>query len=169
MRRLITGGIKSGKSRFALELARNWEGEVSFIATATHSDEEMSERIRRHQRERRELSGHACFVTRETGIDIESAAREAPAQIVLDCLTLWMGSVYGCNPIPQWQEMLDRFLQIARGELIVVTNEVGLGNIPPDSATRAYNEALGEANRRVAQAVDEVYFMVAGLPMKIKG
>lgn len=171
MFRLITGGVKSGKSYLALELARAWQREAQFIATATPSDEEMRAKIRRHQRERAQLQDGPRFITTEAPLRIDGAARTAGSHMILDCITLWMANVYAQDPKPAWEPILDGFIEAAagRGEVIVVTNEVGLGNIPMDPLTRAYNEALGNANRRLAHAADEVYLLIAGIPMKMKG
>lgn len=168
---LITGGVKSGKSSFALELAREWQGEAHFIATATASDEEMRAKIRRHQEERAKLHDGPRFITSEAPLRIDGAARTAGSHMILDCITLWMANVYAHSPRPAWEPILDGFIAAAagRGGVIVVTNEVGLGNIPMDPLSRAYNESLGNANTRLAQAADEVYLLIAGIPMKMKG
>ncbi len=157
---LITGGVKSGKSSFALELAGNWMGNLHFLATATAFDKEMEDKIRRHQEER-----DPRFITVEEPLHIEKYIKP---QMVLDCVTLWMNNIFFNEMEGEWEAILGSFLRDMDRETIIVSNETGFGNIPPDRISRRYNNALGTANKMIAGAVDEVYLMVAGIPLRVK-
>ncbi len=160
MRTLITGGVKSGKSSQALKLADAFPGEKTFIATATAFDDEMKQRITRHRRER-----DASYRTLEEPLYLQKA--EGP-NIVLDCLTMWMNNLFFKGMEDQWEAILIPFLDNLPANAVIVTNEVGLGNIPADRATRRYNEYLAAANKCTAARVDRVIMMVAGLPLYVK-
>ncbi len=157
---LITGGVKSGKSSYALRLAEAWESPKFFLATAVAFDKEMKLKIIRH-RDDRGLS----YDTIEEPIHIDRYARD---RLVLDCVTLWMNNLFFQNLETQWEKILERFLDRMYSDTILVTNETGLGNIPVDAKSREYNNALGSANRLIAGRVDEVYMMVAGIPLRVK-
>ncbi len=174
---LILGGARSGKSSYAEERARQSGRPVIFLATAQAGDEEMATRIAAHQARR-----PANWST------IEAPLRPAQALIkldrtaslvLLDCLTLLASNVLLSLPEPLTQEVaeaalgreIDELLSVyaARQESwLVISNEVGLGLVPPYPLGRFYRDALGRANQRLAAAADEVIFMVAGLPMWVK-
>lgn len=160
MRVMITGGVKSGKSSYALRLAERFHDERFFLATAEAFDDEMREKIKMHQQER----GNT-FITIEEPVYIDRVVKE---NLILDCITLWMNNIMMRDLEDRWQQILGRFLSTMGNNTIIVTNETGLGNIPPNELTRRYNRMIGLANRLVADAVDEVYLMVAGIPVKIK-
>ena len=160
MKAMITGGVKSGKSSYALSLAENFQGKKVFLATAEAFDDEMRDKIERHQKERGD-----SFITIEEPIKIDHIIE---SNLILDCITLWMNNILFNSLEDQWEDILTRFLTQMQENTIIVTNETGLGNIPANELTRRYNRYLGLANRLVAQAVDDVYFMVAGIPLKIK-
>ena len=160
MKAMITGGVKSGKSSYALSLAESFQGKKVFLATAEAFDDEMRDKIDRHQKERGD-----SFITIEEPIKIDQVIEN---NLILDCITLWMNNILFKSLEDQWQDILTRFLTRMQENTIIVTNETGLGNIPANELTRRYNRYLGLANRLVAQAVDDVYFMVAGIPLKIK-
>ena len=157
---LFTGGVKSGKSTWALALARKRYGTTRFLATAEAFDDEMRERIAQHQQER-----GAEFPTIEEPLHID---RHAEPGVLLDCITMWVNNCiyYGHET---WRETLLRFLDGIEGDAIIVTNETGLGTIPADPRTRRYHRILGEANMLIAQRADQVIFMVSGIPWAIKG
>lgn len=157
---LITGGVKSGKSSYALALAEAWKSPRFYLATAVALDDEIKLKITRHQEER-----GAGYVTIEEPVHID---RHVQDRLVLDCVTLWMNNVFFNDLEAEWEEILKRFLDRMHGDTIVVTNETGLGNIPADAVSRRYNEALGRANKLIAARVDEVYLMVSGIPLRIK-
>ena len=160
-RLLVTGGIKSGKSSYALERANLLPGIKNFLATAIPFDKEMENRIIRHKEER----GPEYF-TIEEPIDIHLHGRD---NLILDCITVWMNNLFYKEREDEWINILELFLSNNRKNIIIVTNEVGLGNIPMDPVTRKYNEYLAAANKMIAESMDEVVLMVAGLPMCVKG
>ena len=160
MRVLITGGIKSGKSSHALETAGEFPGEKTFLATATAFDEEMKKRIEIHKKER-----GPEYNTVEEPIYIQNVKGE---NIVLDCLTMWMNNLFFKGMEEEWEDILLSFLDGMPKNAVIVTNEVGLGNIPPDRVSRKYNEYLAAANKLTAKRVDRVVMMVSGLPLILK-
>lgn len=165
---LVTGGIKSGKSRIALKLASDIEsGEKFFIATARAIDPEMQEKIAKHKGER----GND-FRTQEEPIHLGAALRRIdPSTAVVDCLTLWVSNLlFELSEEEKLSAIEDFFaaLREASGSIIIVTNEVGWGIIPSDEVSRQYQNELGTLNQQVAQVCDEVYVMFSGIRMRIK-
>lgn len=160
MRTLLTGGVKSGKSRRALELAAAFPERRYFLATATAFDDEMRDRIERHKAERA-----GSFDTVEEPFDIDRAARE---RMVLDCVPMWLNNLFFAERETDWEPILGRFLAALPRDIVIVTNETGMGVIPADPLSRRYGMALGLINARLASAVDRVELMVAGLPLRIK-
>ena len=161
---LITGGVKSGKSSRALELARSqFKQPIHFIATAEVLDEEMRARIARHREERGEE-----FITHEEPLDIGKAIAGAGPSVVVDCIPMWINNLIYYQREGDFAAILEAFIGNMAQYAIVVTNETGLGNIPFDEATRRYNILLAEANRKIAAAADAVELMVCGIPLKVK-
>jgi len=160
MRVLVTGGVKSGKSSRALELARSFAPDRWFLATATPFDDEMRDRIARHRAER-----DSSFTTVEEPFDIDSAARE---RMILDCVPMWLNNLFFADREGDWEAILGRFIDRWPDDTVVVTNEIGMGVIPADPLSRRYGIALGLANARLAAAADRVELMVAGIPLKVK-
>jgi adenosylcobinamide kinase/adenosylcobinamide-phosphate guanylyltransferase len=186
---LILGGQKSGKSRRAELLARDWLAEAGdhravLIATGQAWDDEMRERIARHQRDRAErVSG---LQTVEEPHDVAGAVtRHSTAQtlLVVDCLTLWL--THWTMPVGaeamnfeqkqalalDWQAQVAMFLEAlwqAPGPVVLVGNEIGLGVIPMGREVRAFVDALGTLNQQVAQVCPRVTLMAAGLPLTLK-
>ena len=169
---LITGGCRSGKSRYALERGESVEaGSRTFIATCPRVDAEMSERIRRHQRER---EGRG-WQTVEEQTDLVRALRDTDAPIVVvDCLSLWVNNLMYADGETDEDSVADRcerFLEACggrEGTVLAVTNEVGLGVVPDNALARRYRDLLGRCNQTVAAGADEVVFMVSGIPNRIK-
>jgi adenosylcobinamide kinase/adenosylcobinamide-phosphate guanylyltransferase len=173
---LISGGCRSGKSRQALELAEKGGGGRLLVATCAPLDEEMKARIARHQAERR---GRGWETIEET-IDLEGVLRtNAAFEVVLvDCLTLWINNLL--HAAQQQSRELDeeemglraaKVVDICRqrpGKVVLVTNEVGLGIMPENALARRFCDLVGRCNQVVAQAADEVIFMVSGLPLRLK-
>lgn len=159
-RLLITGGIKSGKSSYALERANLLEGKKNFLATAIPFDKEMEDRIVRHKAER-----GSEYHTTEESLDIHLHEMD---NLILDCVTVWMNNLFYKEKEDEWKTILSQFISRNKGNIIIVTNEVGLGNIPMDPITRKYNEYLAAANKFIASYMDEVVLMVSGLPMWVK-
>ena len=186
---LILGGQKSGKSRRAELLARDWlarspEHRALLIATAQPWDGEMRARIARHQHDRAErVPGLA---TLEEPRDLAAVLRRestAHTLLVVDCLTLWltnwtmpagaesMDSEQKQALAHNWQAQAALFLiaiEQAPGPVVLVGNEIGLGVIPLGREVRAFVDALGQLNQQVAQACERVTLMAAGLPLTLK-
>jgi adenosylcobinamide kinase/adenosylcobinamide-phosphate guanylyltransferase len=160
MRTLITGGIKSGKSRHALLLAEEFTGPRSFLATAEALDEEMAAKIRRHQEER-----GGRFRTIEEPLLIHEKLEES---MVLDCLTLWVNNVLYYGKEGEFDSWLGAFIERLPRDIVIVTNEVGMGFVPLDPLSRKYGVMLGTANARVAAACDRLVLMVAGQGLRVK-
>ena len=169
---LILGGARSGKSDFAQSLARVRGGEdVLFVATAQALDDEMAARIENHRRAR-----PASWKTLQVPRGLAGALQTATAAsvVILDCVTLWVSNVMLADeataPDAMARELNDllAWYRESQCELIVVSNEVGMGLVPENPLGRAYRDLLGIMNKLLAAAADEVFFVVAGLPMEIK-
>jgi len=161
MRVLITGGVKSGKSRRALEFAVDFAPDRWFLATATAFDDEMCDRISRHRAERAASS----FTTIEEPVAIDTVLRE---RMVLDCIPMWLNNLFFAQREADWEPILNRVIAGLPRDIIIVTNETGMGVIPADPLSRRYGMALGIANAKLAAAADRVELMVAGLPLRVK-
>jgi adenosyl cobinamide kinase/adenosyl cobinamide phosphate guanylyltransferase len=165
---LITGGVGSGKTHHALNLATP-AARKAYIATApTRLDAEMDRKIRVHQGER-----DASYTTIEEQLQLADAYRRAldfPCDtILIDCLTLWASNLIFTETAED--EPLDRFLSLlatSPRRTIIVTNEVSLGVIPADPMTRRYCALLARINRCVAALADEVLLLVSGIPVPVK-
>ena len=195
----IIGGQRSGKSRRAELLARDWlaqspDHQAVMIATATAWDDEMKERIARHQLDRSErVPG---MVTVEEPVNLGEAVQthtKPQTIVVVDCLTLWLTNLLmphedaenssenikkdkkkalNKHPDPETHAQAATFLiaiKNAAGPVILVGNEIGLGVIPMGRETRAFVDALGRLNQEVAAVCERVTFMAAGLPLTLKG
>jgi adenosylcobinamide kinase/adenosylcobinamide-phosphate guanylyltransferase len=177
---LILGGARSGKSSYAQKLAGERSERVLYVATALAFDEEMTARIAAHQAER-----PAGWRTLEAPHEVGAAVRAGCGDedvLLLDCLTLLANNVI--LPLPDEESPgfaqaaqaaldaeIDSLLEAyaaSSSEWIVVSNEVGLGLVPPYPLGRVYRDVLGRANQKLAQAADQVVFMVAGIPMIVK-
>ena len=163
---LITGGARSGKSRRAETRAQNFPGRPVYIATAEALDIEMEERIGRHRARR-----GGDWIEREVPLDLAQALTETDgggARLV-DCLTLWLSNLMHAGR--DWSreaDLLAETLRQQRSPVVLVTNELGLGIVPDNALGRAFRDAAGLLNQTVAAVADEVEFVVAGLPMKVK-
>ena len=168
---LVLGGVRSGKSRYALELAAGVP-RVTFIATAEHrEDEEMKRKIERHRAER---PGH--WQTVEESLELAAAIASATEcdLLLIDCLTLFAAKlldVFGNDPAGLSASVtgLCAALQRPPCSIVLVSNEVGSGVVPSFEMGRRYRDVLGEINQRVAAIADRVVLMVAGLPLALKG
>jgi len=180
---LITGGIKSGKSQFALNIAREIEGAIPqlhsplittpdpvekiFIATALPIDREMEDKIEKHKRER-----GSDFKTVEEAIHLGDVFKGInPSTAVIDCLTLWLSNLFFETSEAERESEIESFIKVLKefeGNAIIVTNEVGWGIIPQDEISRMYQSELGILNQRTAQICDEVYMLISGIPLRIK-
>lgn len=170
---LITGGRRSGKSTYALDLAQSLGDKRLYLATAEAWDEEMKARISRHREERGD-----GWETVEEPLNVEDiiASSRHYDVILVDCLTLWLSNVmHEDEDVIDDEYILERIgeLAIAFGEsknpVIVVTNELGLGVIPDNPLSRRFTDLAGIMNQQMAAAADRVVFTVSGIPMTIKG
>ena len=167
---LVTGGARSGKSSYVLELAAPYSRKA-FIATAEAFDDEMQDRIVKHQAER-----GRDFVTVEEPVDLADALRSLPDDIdvaVVDCLTVWLGNLMYHRKVehvdaPEITDLL-AVLENPPCSVLLVTNEVGMGIVPDNALARAYRDLAGSLNQRVAAVVDRVVFMACGCPLQMKG
>lgn len=163
---LITGGARSGKSRHAEARVRIWPGRPVYIATAEPLDDEMAERIAQHRARRGDE-----WTDRKVPLDLAKALVETDgggARLV-DCLTLWLSNLLHAER--DWSTAIAELagtLKSQRSLVVLVTNEVGLGIVPDNALARAYRDAAGIMNQTIAGVADEVEFVVAGLPMKLK-
>ncbi|MCX6047179.1 MAG: bifunctional adenosylcobinamide kinase/adenosylcobinamide-phosphate guanylyltransferase [Chloroflexi bacterium] len=181
----ILGGARSGKSDYALELARQLAGDqtVLFVATAQAGDAEMAERITRHRAERPE-HWQTLEAPRQVGAAITTYLPQVarpPAVIVVDCLTLLVSNVLFAGedaetePYLQIQARMDDEVaallvaaHVANCPVLIVSNEVGLGIVPLGRISRAYQDLIGRANRQVAAAAERAIFLLAGIPLDLK-
>lgn len=168
---LVLGGVRSGKSRWAQELAAK-AARVAYIATAQALDPEMVEKIRHHREER-----PSHWRTFEEPLEIGRAIVEHAATfdvMLVDCLTVFVANLQGATEVDPdcMARRTGDFLEALRTlpvSLVLVSNEVGSGVVPPYPAGRKFRDALGELNQRVAEIADNVVLMVAGLPLTLKG
>jgi adenosylcobinamide kinase/adenosylcobinamide-phosphate guanylyltransferase len=174
---LILGGARSGKSSYAQSLAEETGKSVTFIATAQALDEEMSTRIQKHRRER-----PAGWETLELPSNIASHVQQIRSDVViLDCITLLTSNLVMqfvkddlVDEVPfkqAVQEEIDKLLariHEQKQDWFIISNEVGLGLVPPYQMGRVYRDWLGWSNQRLAREADKVILMVAGIPTVIK-
>ncbi len=169
---VITGGVKSGKSACAIEIALGQTEfpDRIFIATATPFDDEMREKIKKHRKERGQ-----SFVTVEEPVRLADAVASANGNTrrcaVVDCLTVWLCNLSLEMDERSAEEQVEKFAEQFEkftGLLITVTNETGMGVIPPEKQSRAYTAALAALNRRLVSLCDEAHFLVAGAPIRLK-
>jgi len=177
---LLIGGAGSGKSHFAQELAPKLGEPVLFVATAVAGDEEMHQRISEHRRKRPPWS--TLEVT--TGVGKRILEKLGSAKVVIvDCITLLVNNIFSQysdqtgepidapliekKVITEINELIECINQVD-ASFIIVTNEVGLGLVPTSRLGRLYRDLLARVNQMLAEAADEVYLMVSGLPVLIK-
>jgi adenosylcobinamide kinase/adenosylcobinamide-phosphate guanylyltransferase len=166
---LFTGGGRSGKSSHALKSAEKYDKDRLFIATAVGFDDEMRERIKNHQMER----GNE-FITIEEAKDIASVIKKYEQKvnvILIDCLSVWLGNLMYYYPEKSEFEEINSFLNAlknTKSDIIIVTNEVGMGIIPGDKISRKYRDLAGSLNQKVAKIANSVILMVSGIEVKIK-
>ena len=170
MKKLILGGVRSGKSKLAEQHALATGLPVTYIATATGEDDEMSARIAHHQAQR---PGHWQLVEEPLAL-AATLQRLAAANhcLLVDCLTLWLTNLLCAQDESRLQTEVDAFLQILPtlpGHIILVSNETGMGVVPMGELTRRYCDEAGRLHQAVALACEHVILTVAGLPLKLKG
>jgi adenosylcobinamide kinase/adenosylcobinamide-phosphate guanylyltransferase len=166
---LIGGGARSGKSSFALTYAREHGTRLAFIATAEPCDDEYRRRIERHRAER-----PAEFRTVEEPLEIASCIQALDQSfdlIVVDCLTLWLNNLMYVNREPLESEY-SKLVTAASGssaQVILVTNEVGCGIVPESELARRFRDEAGRLNQLAASAAGDIFWMIFGIPMQVKG
>jgi adenosylcobinamide kinase/adenosylcobinamide-phosphate guanylyltransferase len=173
---LVIGGARSGKSSYAQKLAEEIDAPRAFIATCPVVDDEIADRIRKHQHSRSE----ADWETIEEPVDLAGALRNTCSYNValVDCLTLWVNNLMyeserkgedvtedGVSRV--CREILDVCSGLS-GTVIFVTNEVGMGIVPGDSLSRRYRDLVGRCNQVIATAADSVMLVTCGIPMTLK-
>ncbi|MBR1087136.1 bifunctional adenosylcobinamide kinase/adenosylcobinamide-phosphate guanylyltransferase [Bradyrhizobium manausense] len=163
---LITGGARSGKSKRAESRTRAFPGQPVYVATAEALDAEMEARIAKHRARR-----GTEWIEREVPLDLVPAlvATDGGGARLVDCLTLWLSNLMHAER--DWEREVSRLaiaLPRLESPVVFVTNEVGLGIVPDNALARSFRDAAGIMNQTIAAIADEVEFIVAGLPMKLK-
>ncbi len=180
---MVTGGARSGKSTFAENKVSEFGGKVLYIATSIAFDEEMKDRIRKHREQRPQ--GWSTFEGYK-GFDVCLAKELSGVQaVILDCLTLMVSNIM-LEMSMDWENIstaevdaveaavrdevskLVALAQMSTQPFVIVTNELGMGVVPPTVLGRAVRDFAGRANQMLAAAADEVYLCVSGIPVKIK-
>ncbi len=181
---LVTGGVRSGKSTFAEQMAAKRGNRILYVATSKDIDDEMHLRIGKH-RGKRPQSWHTLEAYKGFGAVLPCKARDMDA-VLIDCITVMTANLV----LEQWGDreavgaeeidrieasVLDEFLRFTdtvkslKCDCIAVTNETGMGVVPPYPLGRAFRDISGRVNQLLAGHCDEAYFCVAGIPLKIKG
>jgi adenosylcobinamide kinase/adenosylcobinamide-phosphate guanylyltransferase len=163
----ITGGQRSGKSSYAQRLAESLSVNPVYLATARRWDDDFKERINRHQADRGESWQ---TIEEETALSRHDLSEKT---VLLDCITLWLNNIFFDNEFKlnpsleaaktEWNKFIEQDFT-----LIVVSNEIGMSMHAPDESSRHFADLQGWINQYIAKTADEVYFVVAGIPMKIK-
>jgi adenosylcobinamide kinase/adenosylcobinamide-phosphate guanylyltransferase len=166
---LIGGGVRSGKSAFALNMARRLGQRRLYVATAEARDDEMAARIHRHARER-----GSEFRTLEAPLEVVEAVGSAQDAdvLVLDCLTLWLSNLLLRGDAEERiLEHVERLLETLRGKSVhalLITNEVGMGVVPESALGRSFRDLCGRAHQVLAARADEIYFGALGTLIRLK-
>jgi adenosylcobinamide kinase/adenosylcobinamide-phosphate guanylyltransferase len=166
---LVLGGTRSGKTGFAERMAMRAGETPLYLATAQALDAEMRDRVKLHQQQR-----HKRFATLEEPLELATALKAAAREhdiILVDCLTLWITNLLGANRnvAEAVDELIATLPGIDTARVILVSNEVGLGIVPDNPLARMFRDLAGAAHQRLAEICTEVHFVVAGLPMTLKG
>ena len=181
---LVTGGARSGKSDFAESLCIKQHNKTAYIATSIAFDDEMKDRVRKHQESRPK-----DWKTYEIYKDIYSIVKDLDKNhdtVLLDCVTLMVNNLmfyYNMNIDTATVEELNEVEHYIKDQIlklleaikntnlyfVIVTNELGMGIVPENKLSRIYRDFVGRANQLIAKNSDEVYFVVSGIPMKVKG
>ncbi|MHB1110496.1 MAG: bifunctional adenosylcobinamide kinase/adenosylcobinamide-phosphate guanylyltransferase [Devosia sp.] len=166
---LILGGARSGKTGLGERMAMRAGAKPAYLATAEALDGEMRDRVEMHQRQRQ-----GRFATIEEPLEltreIVKAARSHDV-ILVDCLTLWITNLLGANRdvAAAVEDLVVTLAQINTARVILISNEVGLGIVPENALARSFRDLAGSAHQRLAEICADVYLVVAGLPMTLKG
>lgn len=170
MRTLILGGARSGKSALAEQLAHESQREVVYIATAQAGDEEMAARIAHHRARR-----PAAWLSIEEPLHLADVLRKHARQdrcVLVDCLTLWLSNVLGDADTQRFEHERSSLLETLptlSGDVLMVSNEVGLGIVPMGALTRRFVDETGRLHQSIAAISERVLFVAAGLPLAMKG
>ncbi|WP_298652879.1 bifunctional adenosylcobinamide kinase/adenosylcobinamide-phosphate guanylyltransferase [uncultured Proteiniphilum sp.] len=163
----ITGGQRSGKSRFAQKLAEGYSAHPLYLATARRWDDDFEQRIRRHQADRGEK-----WETVEEEKQLSSLPLSGRT-VLLDCITLWLTNIFHDHQydlqasLEEAKSEWDRFIQ-QDFRLIVVSNEIGMCLHAPDEVSRHFTDLQGWVNQYIAKTADKVYVMISGIPLQLK-
>lgn len=164
---LVLGGARSGKSRYAEEVLTKAPGPWIYLATAQVLDDEMLARIEHHRKRR-----GPDWRTVEAPLDLPAAIAnhgQGGQPLLIDCLTLWLSNVLLAEMnIAAESERLVAALSAVEGPVVAVSNEVGSGIVPDNELARAFRDAQGQLNQRIAAVADHVVLVVAGLPLTLK-
>ena len=164
----ITGGVRSGKSSYAIQLAKG-SPSVVFVATALPSDEEMKQRIERHQRER-PISWKTVEVL--DGKITDKIGCLTGDTVIVDCLTLYVSrrlmEGFDLEGIRSEVDTLLDFIERNFKRAILVSNEVGWGVVPDSQLGRKFSEVIGSINQFIAERADEVFLLISGIPLRVK-
>ena len=165
---LVLGGARSGKSLFAERQVKATGLSACYIATAEAHDAEMAERIRKHRRRRGD-----AWVTVEEPLCLADALDDATSPgsaVLVDCLTLWLANVMAAGRSPERDvDDLVHVLAKAEGQVVLVSNEVGMGIVPENALARRFRDEAGTMHQRVGAIAGRVIFVAAGLPLSLKG
>jgi len=171
----VIGGAKSGKSSFALKEASKIAGPKAYIATAEALDDEMHTRIEDHKLER-----GSDWQTYEENLKVSETLKDLDGKysaVILDCLTIWLSNLLVRSDMddPEHKTIHEAIEGLTAGlkkiddmQLFIVSNEVGTGIVPENRIARQFRDLAGKLNQKVAEIADEVYLVVAGIPLKIK-
>jgi adenosylcobinamide kinase/adenosylcobinamide-phosphate guanylyltransferase len=166
---LVGGGVRSGKSAYAVARARALGSRRAFLATARAYDEEMAERIRRHQAER---AGDFALIEEPIAVAEAVARLDGFDVAVIDCITLWLSNqlLDGVSPgeIERRASSLAGALRSAPCHVVVVTNEVGMGVHPETALGRTFRDLAGRTHQALARAADEIHLAVLGVLLRLK-
>ena len=164
---LVLGGARSGKSRYAESLIEALPPPWIYLATAEARDAEMAKRIAEHRARR-----DAGWRTIEAAHDLAAALGRVPpgVPVLIDCLTLWLSNrMLAEADMDREIERLEAALVEQKGTVVLVSNEVGSGIVPDNALPRRFQDLQGTLNQKVAAKASRVVFMVAGLPLQLKG
>ena len=167
----ILGGCRSGKSRYALQLAEASPGTKKvYVATCIPQDQEMEQRVARHRKDR-----GSEWETLESPLELAQTLKEWSRNdhvLLVDCLTMWVSNLLMQNADPEQlrghAQVLAGQLGSGAGQVILVSNEVGAGVVPDNALARTFRDAVGELNQIVASVAQTVFWTAAGIPMRIK-
>ena len=166
---LITGGARSGKSKYAEQRARELGGRRLYLATAEARDDEMRERIAAHQKQR-----GSDWITVEEPVELAEALLMQRCRMdcaLVDCLTLWLSNLFLHRDSEFAQGKVEKLVQTLPQldfHVVLVTNEVGWGIVPDNPLARRFRDLAGWANQKIAAVASEVILTVAGVPMTVK-